>query len=151
MQISCFMQSSILTPYGGILSNDLDFLKLNFVTKIPNFRSSKGPNKKCVLIRELQMRKLFYWHYVFTQTWYLEQETKWALTKIFARCDEIMRRDGIRRFDGSSMVECPHSFGGARVRFPDDAVQYLAFGEKYWDVMYTLHPSTSSQPSSTGT
>jgi hypothetical protein len=31
--------------------------------------------------------------------------------------------------------------GGAQVRFPDDAVQYLAFGEKYWDVMYTLHPS----------
>ena len=24
----------------------------------------------------------------------------------------------------------------AQVRFPDDAVQYLAFGEKYWDVMY---------------
>ncbi len=32
--------------------------------------------------------------------------------------------------------------GGACVRFPDDAVQYLAFGEKYWDVMYTLYPST---------
>ena len=59
MQISCFMQSSILTPYGGILSNDLDFSKLNFVTKLPNFRSSKGPNKKCFLIRELQMRKYF--------------------------------------------------------------------------------------------
>ena len=29
--------------------------------------------------------------------------------------------------------------GGARVRFPDDAVQYLAFGEKYWDVMYDQH------------
>ncbi len=26
--------------------------------------------------------------------------------------------------------------GGARVRFTDDAVRYLAFGEKYWDVMY---------------
>jgi hypothetical protein len=37
------------------------------------------------------------------------------------------------------------------IRFPDDAVQYLAFGEKYWDVMYSLLPSTSSQPSSTGT
>ena len=96
MQISCFMQSSILTPYGGILSNDLDFSKPNFVTKIPNFRSSKGPNKKCFLIRELQIRKLFHWHYVFTQTCYLEQETKWALPKSFARCDEIMRRDGIR-------------------------------------------------------
>jgi hypothetical protein len=46
----------------------LDFSKLNFVTKIPNFRSSKGPNKKCFLIRELQIRKLFHWHYVFTQT-----------------------------------------------------------------------------------
>ncbi len=101
MQISCFMQSSIFTPYGGILSNDLDFSKLNFVTKIPNFRSSKGPNKKCFLKRELQMIKLFHWHYVFTQTWYLEQETKWALPKIFARCAEIMRRDGIRWFDGS--------------------------------------------------
>ncbi len=56
------------TPYGGILSNDLDFSKLNFVTKIPNFISSKGPNKKCFLIRELQMRKLFHWHYVFAQT-----------------------------------------------------------------------------------
>ncbi len=41
--------------------------------------------------------------------------------------------------------------GGAQVRFPDDVIQYLAFGEKYWDVMYTLRPSTSSQPSSTGT
>ena len=51
----------------------------------------------------------------------------------------------------SSMVECPHSIRGARVRFLDDAVQYLAFGEKYWDVMYTLRPCTSSQPSSTGT
>ncbi len=29
--------------------------------------------------------------------------------------------------------------GGARVRFPADAVQYLAFGEKYWDVMYDQH------------
>ncbi len=29
--------------------------------------------------------------------------------------------------------------GGARVRFRDDAVQYLAFGEKYWDVMYDQH------------
>ncbi len=29
--------------------------------------------------------------------------------------------------------------GGARVRFPDDAVQYLAFGEKYWDVMNDQH------------
>ena len=29
--------------------------------------------------------------------------------------------------------------GGARVRFPDDAVQYLAFGEKYWDIMYDQH------------
>ncbi len=29
--------------------------------------------------------------------------------------------------------------GGARVRFPDDAVQYLAFGEKYWVVMYDYH------------
>jgi hypothetical protein len=36
------------------------------------------------------------------------------------------------------MVERPTSIGGALVRFPDDAVQYLAFGEKYWDVMYTL-------------
>ncbi len=36
----------------------------------------------------------------------------------------------------SSMVVGPHSIsaGGARVRFPDDAVQYLAFGEEYWDV-----------------
>jgi hypothetical protein len=38
----------------------------------------------------------------------------------------------------SSMVERPNSIGGTWVRFPDDAVQYLAFGEKYWDVMYTL-------------
>ena len=104
MQISCFMQSSILTPYGGILSNDLDFSKLNFVTKIPNFRSSKGPNKKCFLIRELQMRKLFHWHCVFTQTWYLEQEPKWPLTKIFARCDEIMHRDEIRWFDSNEHI-----------------------------------------------
>ncbi len=72
----------------------------NFVTKIPNFRSSKGPNKKCFLIIELQMRKLFHWHYVFTQIWYLEQESKWALPKSFASCDEIMRRDEIRWFDG---------------------------------------------------
>jgi hypothetical protein len=36
----------------------------------------------------------------------------------------------------SSMVEHPHSIGGARVRFPDDAIQYLAFGEKYWDLIY---------------
>ncbi len=101
MQISCFIQSSILIPYVWILSNDLDFSEPNFITKIPNFRSSKGPNKKCFLIREFQMRKLFHWHYVFTQIWYLEQETKWALPKIFARCDEIMRRDGIRWFDGT--------------------------------------------------
>ena len=32
--------------------------------------------------------------------------------------------------------------GGAWVRFPDDAVQYLAFGEKYWDVMYDQHTHT---------
>jgi hypothetical protein len=25
--------------------------------------------------------------------------------------------------------------GGARVQFPDDAVEYLAFGEKYWDIL----------------
>ncbi len=92
-----------LTPYVGILSNDLDFSKPNFVTKIPNFRSSKGPNKKCFLIRELQMRKLFHWHYVFTQTWYLEKEPKWPLTKFFARCDEIMLRDEIRWFDGINL------------------------------------------------
>ncbi len=29
--------------------------------------------------------------------------------------------------------------GGVQVRFPADAVQYLAFGEKYWDVMYDQH------------
>jgi hypothetical protein len=29
----------------------------------------------------------------------------------------------------------------ARVRYPDDAVQSE---KKYWDVMYTLRPSTSS-------
>ncbi len=29
--------------------------------------------------------------------------------------------------------------GRAWVRFPDYAVQYLAFGEKYWDVMYDQH------------
>jgi hypothetical protein len=28
-----------------------------------------------------------------------EQEPKWALPKILARCDEIMRRDEIRWFD----------------------------------------------------
>ena len=97
------MQSSILTPYVWILSNDLDFSEPNFVTKIPNFRSSKGPNKKCFLIRELQMRKLFHWHYIFTQIWYLEQEPKWARPKIYARCDEIMRRDEIRWFDGTTL------------------------------------------------
>ncbi len=42
------------------------------------------------------MSKLFHWYYVFTQTSYLEQEPKWALPKIFARCAEIMRRDEIR-------------------------------------------------------
>jgi hypothetical protein len=73
----------------------MDFSKPNFVTTIPNFRSSKGPNKKCFLVRELQMRKLFHWYYVFTLTWYLEQEPKWALPKILARCAEIMRRDEI--------------------------------------------------------
>jgi hypothetical protein len=67
MQIPCFIQSSILTPYVRILSNDLDFSEPNFVTKIPNFRFTEGPNKKCFFIRELQMRKLFHWHYVFTQ------------------------------------------------------------------------------------
>ncbi len=103
MQIPCFIHSSILTPYVRILSNDLDFSKLNFVTKIPNFRFSKGPDKKCFLIRELQMRKLFHWHYVFTQTWYLVQELQWALPKMFVRCDEIMRRDEIRWFDGTKL------------------------------------------------
>ncbi len=104
MQIPCFIQPSIFTPYVWILSNDLDFSKPNFVTKIPKFRSSKGPNKKCFFIRELQMRKLFHWHYVFTQTWYLEQEPKWALPKIFARCAEIMRCDEIRWFDGINFL-----------------------------------------------
>jgi hypothetical protein len=42
------------------------------------------------------MRKLFHCHYVFTQIWYLEQEPEWALPKIVACCDEIMRRDEIR-------------------------------------------------------
>jgi hypothetical protein len=42
------------------------------------------------------MRKLFHMHYVFTQILYLEQEPKWALPKIVAHCDEIMRRDEIR-------------------------------------------------------
>ncbi len=133
MQISCFMQSSILTFYGGILSNDLDFSKLNFVTKIPNFRSSKGPNKKCFLIRELQIRKLFHWHYVFTQAWNLEQEPKWALPKIFARCveimrcDEIMRRDEIRWFDGTTLtllhtgIGCEECRATARMVLPLDA------------------------------
>jgi hypothetical protein len=51
MQIPCFIQSSILTPYVRILSNDMDFPEPNFVTKMPNFRSSKGPNKKSFLIR----------------------------------------------------------------------------------------------------
>jgi hypothetical protein len=36
----------------------------------------------------------------------------------------------------SSMVERPHSIRGGPGSIPDDAVQYLAFGEKYWDVMY---------------
>ncbi len=76
----------------------------------------KGPiNKKCFLIRELQMRKLFHWHCVFTQTWYLEQEPKWPLTKIFAGCDEIMLLDEIRWFDGRyfycSMENIRHQFG----------------------------------------
>ncbi len=66
MQIPCFIQSSILTPCVRILSNDLDFSKPNFVTKVQNFRSSKVPNKKCFLIRELQMRKLFHLHCDFT-------------------------------------------------------------------------------------
>jgi hypothetical protein len=26
--------------------------------------------------------------------------------------------------------------GSSWVRFPDDAIQYLAFGEKYWDLIY---------------
>ncbi len=99
MQILCFIQSSILTPYVWILSYDLDFAEPNFITKMPNFRSSEGPKKKCFHIRELQMRKLFNWHYVFTHIWYLEKEPKWALPKIYARCDEIMRRDEIRWFD----------------------------------------------------
>ncbi len=72
MQIPCLIQSSILTTYVWILSNDLDFSRPNFVTRIA----------KCFLIRELQMRKLFHWHYVFTQIWYLEQEPKWALTNM---------------------------------------------------------------------
>jgi hypothetical protein len=83
MQISCFIQSSILTPYVWNLSNDLDFSEPNFITKIPYFRSSKGPNKTCFLIRELQMRKIFHWHYVLTQIWYLEQEPKMGSSKNF--------------------------------------------------------------------
>ncbi len=120
MQISCFIQSSILTPYVWILSNDLDFPEPNFVTKIPNFISSKGPNKKCFLIRELQMRKVFNWHYVFTQIWYLEQESKCAPPKSFARCDEIMRRDEIRWFDGTVAILEKFIFGGhiVSVEFP---------------------------------
>jgi hypothetical protein len=47
-------------------------------------------------LKELQMRKLFHWHYVLTQICYLEQEPKRALPKFFACSDEIMRRDEIR-------------------------------------------------------
>ncbi len=83
MQIPCLIQSSILTTYVWILSNDLDFSEPNFVTKIPYFRFSKGPNKTCFLIRELQMRKIFHWHYVLTQIWYLEQEPKMGSSKNF--------------------------------------------------------------------
>ncbi len=83
MQIPCFIQSPILTPYVWILSNDLDFSEPNFVTKIPYFRSSKGPNKTCFLIRELQMRKIFHWHYVLTLIWYLEHEPKVGSSKNF--------------------------------------------------------------------
>jgi hypothetical protein len=48
----------------------------------------------------------------------------------------------------SSLGRVPACHAGGRVRFLHDAVQSLAFGEKYWDLMYTLRPSTSSQPSS---
>ncbi len=99
-----FLFYTVFNFYVWIFSNDMDFSEPSFVTKIPNFRSSKGPNKKCFLIRELQMRKLFHWHYVFTPIWYLEQEPKWALPKSFARCDEIMRRDEIRWFDGTHIT-----------------------------------------------
>jgi hypothetical protein len=44
------------------------------------------------------------------------------------------------------MVERPHSIRGARVRFPDDAVHYLAFGEKYQHT----HSSMVERPHSIG-
>jgi hypothetical protein len=83
MQIPCFIQSSILTPYVWVLSNDLDFSEPNFFTKIQNFRYSKGPNKTCFLIIELQIRKIFHWHYVLTQIWYLEEKPKMGSSKNF--------------------------------------------------------------------
>ncbi len=83
--------------------------------KIPNFRSSKGQNKKCFHIRELQMRKLFPWHYVFTHIWYLKQEPKWALPKIYARCDEIMRRDELGDLTVRYIMRREHSWRGADI------------------------------------
>ncbi len=73
------------------------------------------------------------------------------------RCSSIFAF-GEKYWDVSTPILCTDSIaqwqsvnillGGTRVRFPDDADQYLAFREKYWDVKYTLRPRTSSQPSS---
>ncbi len=100
MQISCFIQSSILTPYVWILSNDLDISEPNFVTKIPNFRSSKGPKKKCFLIRELQMRNYFIGIMFLHKFDIINRNLNGLFQKVLPRCDEIMRRDEIRWFDG---------------------------------------------------
>jgi hypothetical protein len=51
------------------------------------------------------MRKLFHWHYVFTQIWYLEQESNGLFQKLLPVCDEFMRRDEIRWFDGTGRIQ----------------------------------------------
>ena len=46
----------------------------------------------------------------------------------------ILCTDSIAQWQSAHILS-----GGAQVRFPDNAVQYLTFGEKYWDVRYDQH------------
>jgi hypothetical protein len=52
-------------------------------------------------MRELWLRKLFHWQFVFTKIWYNQKQANKAQPKIWSCCDEIMLRDEITGFDGT--------------------------------------------------
>ncbi len=97
MQIPCLMLSWIVIPSWWILSNHLDFSNCNFITKLPNPGSPKLPTINCFPMRELWLRKLFHWQFVFTN----QKQPNKARPKILSCCDEIMLRDKITGLDGT--------------------------------------------------